>query len=279
MAKVAFAGLNAHRSFPGDCWHADGVVHIKDEIAEETPVALIYNRLPLVVMMASPQYLADFAVGFSVSEGIVVSSSEILDLDVRKHPEGIEINLEITPARFANLESKQRNLTGRTGCGLCGAQTLAQAIRHPQSVSKTVTIEQRVIQRALTLLPHHQPLNDFTGSVHAAAWVSLTGEIELVREDVGRHNALDKLIGALLSRGQSFDQGWLLLTSRASYEMIQKAAVAGIELVVAISAPTALAIRLARETGVTLIAFARDGRHTIYSNPQRLIQLSQALVA
>lgn len=128
-------------------------------------------------------------------------------------------------------------------------------------------------------MPDHQRLNRLTGSVHAAAWVNLNGDIELLREDVGRHNALDKLIGALISRGQLFNQGWLLLTSRATYEMIQKAAAAGIEVGAAFSAPTALAIRLARETGVTLIAFARDNRLTVYANPQRLIQHSQALVA
>lgn len=279
MAKVAYSGLNAHRIFPGDRWGGDGFQRVKDEIAEETPVALKYNGLSFVVMMASPQDLEDFALGFSVSEEIVTASSELLDLKVLRHPEGIEINLEIALDRFAELEKKQRNLTGRTGCGLCGAQTLAQAIRHPRGVPDHMTISHLALQRAVKLMFQHQPINAVTGSVHAAAWVNSDGEIQLLREDVGRHNALDKLIGALLSAGQSFNQGWLLLTSRASYEMIQKAATVGIELVAAISAPTGLAIRLARETGVTLVAFARDNRHTIYTHPKRLTQRQEALVA
>jgi FdhD protein len=279
VAKVAYAGLDAHRAFSGDCWSADGVKRVSDPIAEETPIALKYNGLPFVVMMATPQDLADFAVGFSVSEGIVASPSEILELSMHRHPEGMEIHLEIVAARFAELEQQQRNLTGRTGCGLCGAKTLALAIRHPHSVSGHMTIPHMALQRAVNSLGERQPLNAITGAVHAAAWVNVDGDIQLLREDVGRHNALDKLIGALLSRDLSFKQGWLLLTSRASYEMVQKAAMVGIELVAAISAPTGLAIRLAQETGVTLIAFARDNRHTVYTNPQRLTQQKQALVA
>lgn len=279
MGKIAFAGLSAHRSFVGEYWSGDGVRHVTDEIAEETPVAFQYNGLPFVVMMATPLDLDDFAMGFSLSEGIVASRNEILDLKIRTHPEGIEINLEIPPTRFADVERRQRNLIGRTGCGLCGAKSLAQAIRHPEGVQRQVTVKYVSLQRAVKSMPDHQRLNRLTGSVHAAAWVNLNGDIELLREDVGRHNALDKLIGALISRGQLFNQGWLLLTSRASYEMIQKAAAAGIEVGAAFSAPTALAIRLARETGVTLIAFARDNRLTVYANPQRLIQYSQALVA
>lgn len=279
MAKVAYAGLDAQRTFVGDCWSADGVKRVRDPIAEETPIALKYNGLPFVVMMATPQDLADFAVGFSVSEGIVASPSEILELSVHRHPEGMEIHLEIVAARFAELEQRQRNLTGRTGCGLCGAKTLAQAIRHPHVVSGQVSVAHVALQRAVKSLSERQPLNAVTGAVHAAAWVDGGGDIQLLREDVGRHNALDKLIGALLSRNVSFKQGWLLLTSRASYEMVQKAAMVGIELIAAISAPTGLAIRLAQETGVTLVAFVRDDRHTVYANPQRLSQQKEALVA
>lgn len=279
MAKVAYAGLSTHRRFAGERWNADGLTAVTDDIAEETPVALVYNGLPFVVMMASPQDLTDFALGFSLSEGIVEAPSEILDINIARHPEGIEVNLVIAAARFAELEKKQRNLTGRTGCGLCGAQSLAQAIRHPQTVTSQVIVPHTRLQSAVKSLAECQPLNAATGSVHAAAWVDLEGTIQLVREDVGRHNALDKLIGALFSRKTRLDRGWVLLTSRASYEMVQKAATVGIEIVAAISAPTALAIRLARETGVTLIAFARDNRHTIYANPERLTQQAEALVA
>ena len=279
MAKVAFAGLSTHRRFAGERWSTDGMIAVKDDIAEETPVALVYNGLPFVVMMASPLDLTDFALGFSLSEGIVESSSEILEINIAKHPEGIEINLAIAAERFAELEKKQRNLTGRTGCGLCGAQNLAQAIRHPQTVPSQVVISHAIVERAVQSLDEFQPLNVATGSVHAAAWVDFEGVIQLAREDVGRHNALDKLIGAMFSHGAPLNEGWLLLTSRASYEMVQKAATVGIEIVAAISAPTALAIRLARETGVTLIAFARDSRHTIYANPERLTQHAEALVA
>jgi FdhD protein len=279
MAKIAYAGLDNHRAFSGVRWSADGVERVRDSIAEETPIALKFNALPFAVMMATPQDLTDFALGFSVSEGIVASPSEILELTVHRHPEGVEIYLEIVAARFAELEQQQRNLTGRTGCGLCGAKTLAQAIRHPRAVSSQVRVAHIAVQRAVQALGERQPLNAITGAVHAAAWVDVDGDIQLSREDVGRHNALDKLIGASLVRELAFKQGWLLLTSRASYEMVQKAAMVGIELIAAISAPTGLAIRLAQETGVTLVAFVRDDRHTVYANPQRLAQQNEALVA
>ena len=279
MTRVAYAGLSTHRRFAGERWNAGGLTSVKDDIAEETPIALLYNSPPFVVMMASPQDLMDFALGFSLSEGIVGTTSEILDITIAKHPEGIEINLRIAALRFAELETKQRNLTGRTGCGLCGAQSLAQAIRHPQIVTHHLMISHAALQHAVKSLNEFQPLNVATGSVHAAAWINLEGIIQLVREDVGRHNALDKLIGALIASGAALDQGWLLLTSRASYEMVQKAATVGIEIVATVSAPTALAIRLARETGVTLIEFARENRHTVFANAQRLTQQAEALVA
>ncbi len=279
MSYVAYAGLKSHHQFSGERWDDGGVHVVKDRVAEETPVALRFNGTPFVVMMATPQDLTDFVLGFCLSEGIIEVANEIRDVALQKHPEGIEINVELASERFARLDKQGRNLTGRTGCGLCGTRELAQAMRHPPAVETGLTVTHGAISRALDSLSEHQPLNAVTGSLHAAAWVNELGEIQLAREDVGRHNALDKMIGALLAAGESFQTGWILLTSRASYEMIQKAATAGIQVVAAVSAPTGLAIRLARETGITLVAYARTDRHTLYTHPQRITEESKAIAA
>jgi FdhD protein len=168
------------------------------------------------------------------------------------------------------MADKGRNLTGRTGCGLCGASTLNQAIRQPQPVKSDIAVSAEDLHLALTELSKHQTLNQVTGAVHAAAWVVPNQGIIEIREDVGRHNALDKLIGFLLRNNKDLSAGFVIVTSRASYEMVQKTAWVGISLLAAISAPTGLAIRLANETGLTLIGFARDDQHVIYTHPQRL---------
>jgi FdhD protein len=256
-------------------WEADSVRDSCDVIAAEAALALLYNGRPYVVMMVTPQDIEDFVLGFSVSEGVVHNAGEVESVRVRPVPDGIEADVTIPTARFRELDRKQRNLTGRIGCGLCGAQTLAQAVRHPRPVARTAAMPAVALQQAMSSLAERQPLNAATGAVHAAAWVAENGEIVLVREDVGRHNALDKLIGAMLREKRSFHRGAALITSRASHEMIQKAATVGIEIVCAISAPTTLAIRVARETGVTLIAFARGDRHTTYTHPHRLTYKQQ----
>lgn len=241
-----------------------------DVIANETAVALVYNGKPHVVMMATPQDLEDFVLGFSLSEGVIRTPEELQAVRIHDAPDGLVAEIDIDVARGHALERARRNLTGRVGCGLCGAQTLAQAVRHPSTVPSAVRMRGEFLQKALSVLPDRQPLYAATGAVHAAAWVDGAGRLGLVREDVGRHNALDKLIGALMREHGRIDPGAVLLTSRASHEMIQKAATVGIEIVCAVSAPTALAIRLAEETGLTLAAFARGGRHTVYTHAYRL---------
>lgn len=242
----------------------------QDYIAEEVPISLIYNGMPHVVMLATPTNLEEFALGFSITEGIIKTPQEFLSSRIYNRSTGIEIQVKIPDERFQCMADKGRNLTGRTGCGLCGASTLKQAIRQPDPVHGSLTLEASELFSALRDIKRHQKLNQLTGSVHAAAWaVPHLGILEL-REDVGRHNALDKLIGWLLRTGKDLTAGFIIVTSRASYEMVQKTASVGITLLAAISAPTGLAIRLADEAGLTLVGFARDDQHVVYTHPQRL---------
>lgn len=251
-------------------WHNGQRSIEQDFIAEEVPVSLIYNGIPHVVMLASPTNLEDFVLGFSLTEGIIQNSSELLSTHLYNHSNGIEIQVKITPERFLCMADKGRNLTGRTGCGLCGASTLSQAIREPMAVSGNLSLSSDQLLLALTTIKKHQRLNQLTGSVHAAAWATPCHGVKQLREDVGRHNALDKLIGWLVRSNEDLSVGFVVVTSRASYEMVQKTTSVGISLLAAISAPTGLAIRLANETGLTLVGFARDQQHVIYSHPQRL---------
>ena len=242
-----------------------------DRVAEEEPVALTYQRTPHVVMLTTPADLEDLGVGFTLSEAVVHSPDEIKSVEVLNEAGRLEVRIGIAGERFAELLHRQRNLTGRTGCGLCGAETIEQAIRHPAPVGRGASITLPELHQALTELHSRQPLNAQTGSVHAAAWALPGKGIQLVREDVGRHNALDKVIGALTRAGVDCTAGYLVITSRASYEMVQKAATVGISLLAAVSAPTALAIRLAAEVRLTLVGFARAHRHVVYAHPQRLL--------
>lgn len=241
-----------------------------DYIAEEVPVSLVYNGLPHVVMLVTPTNLEEFALGFSITEGIIHSTKELLTTRIYNRSNGIEIHCQIPAERFACITDKGRNLSGRTGCGLCGASTLQQAVRKPNPVTGSFTLPASELVSALADLKRHQQLNQLTGSVHAAAWaIPGQGVVEL-REDVGRHNALDKLIGLLLRTRRNFAEGFVIITSRASFEMIQKAAFVGINLLAAISAPTGLAIRLAEEAGLTLIGYAREDQYVVYTHSQRL---------
>jgi FdhD protein len=241
-----------------------------DNVAEEIPVALEYNGISHAVMMASPANLEDFALGFSLSEGILRDRSELYECELVDGAEGIQVQLRIATERFVKLKEQRRNLTGRTGCGLCGAETLAQAIRHPAPVASEGRFTAAMMHAGFNTMLQQQTLQQKTGATHAAAWLDADGRIALVREDVGRHNALDKLIGALCAAGTDLSAGAALITSRASYEMVQKAATVGIGFVAAISAPTALAIRLAQQTGVTLVGFVRKDSHVVYANGHRL---------
>ncbi len=253
-----------------DRWQGDMHEKKQDYIAEEVPISLIYNGTPHVVMLATPTNLEEFALGFSITEGIIKNPQELLSARIYNRSSGIEVQLKIPDNRFQGMADKGRNLTGRTGCGLCGASTLKQAIRQPNQVNGDLSLSGAQLRSALTDIKQHQTLNRLTGAVHAAAWVVPGLGIVDLREDVGRHNALDKLIGLLLRTDKDLSAGFVIVTSRASYEMVQKTAWVGITLLAAISAPTGLAIRLADETGLTLIGFARDDQHVIYTHPQRL---------
>jgi FdhD protein len=264
---------NTHNDYPVQRWRGDAHADATERVAEEVPVALVFNGLPHVVMMASPADLQDFALGFCLSEGILASRDELHGTEVVAAGEGVEVHMSIDLVRYLPLEEKRRNLAGRSSCGLCGTETIEQAVRHPAPVGTGPQVHGAALDRAFASLSAQQALNAQTGAVHAAAWAAPDGEVRLVREDVGRHNALDKLIGALASGGVRFDDGIALITSRASFEMAQKAATVGITVLAAISAPTGLAIRLAQETGLTLVGFARPGQHNVYTNPQRMVGL------
>ena len=245
---------------------------VVEQIAEEAPIALVYNGVPHVVVMASPANLEDLALGFSLSEGVIGSAAELGGIEIVPEQTGYSVYLSIPSERVAIIEQRRRNMTARTGCGVCGAETIEQAIRAVPKVAagRGVTVGPAVTGHAMAAamkqLPSLQTLNAATGATHAAAWANFNGELQLVREDVGRHNALDKLIGALAAGGIDTAQGFAVITSRASYEMVQKAAMAGIGLLAAVSAPTALAVRIAREAGVTLAGFVRGERCMVYAD-------------
>ncbi|HNT39780.1 MAG TPA: formate dehydrogenase accessory sulfurtransferase FdhD [Rubrivivax sp.] len=245
---------------------AEGV----DWACEEQPVSLEYNGVSHAVMMATPTALEDFALGFSLTEGIVGAPEEILDTEVRAHGRGLCVAMRVTARRAAALRERRRTLAGRSGCGLCGVDSLDHFDRMPAAVSATQRIDAAVLAQAMREMARTQPLRDLTGATHAAAWMDADGHLHALREDVGRHNALDKTVGALLRAGLAPAGGALLVTSRASYEMVQKAAAAGAGVLAAVSAPTALAIRTAQALGLTLVAFARGQRHVVYSHAWRL---------
>jgi FdhD protein len=257
---------------PVRAWRDGRLRALEDCVAEEVPVALVYNGEPHVVMMATPLDLEDFALGFSYSEGVIEGRDELESLEVFRHEGGRshEIRMHIPSRRHDALLQRRRNLHGRTGCGLCGAETIADAIRSPRHVGAGVTITTAALRRAQDELRRRQALNSLTGATHAAAWAAPDGAVQLVREDVGRHNALDKLIGAMLREGRDPARGFALVTSRASYEMALKAAMAGMPLLAAISAPTDYAIRVAEEAGLSLIGFARGDSFVIYACPARV---------
>lgn len=253
-------------------WHDGEVDQVTDQVAEEVPIALTYQGVPHVVMLATPADLEDLAVGFTLSESIVDSPDEIQSVQAARRDDGaLEVRIGIGAAKLSELLRRQRNLTGRTGCGLCGAPTVEDAIRQPAAVGGGVQIGVDALHAALKELRNRQEINSRTGSVHAAAWVSPESGIQLVREDVGRHNALDKVIGAVVRAGGDFGAGYFIVTSRASYEMVQKAVTVGGTLLAAVSAPTAFAVRMAEASGLTLIGFAREHQHVVYAHPSRLL--------
>ncbi|TLY53701.1 MAG: sulfurtransferase FdhD [Gammaproteobacteria bacterium] len=230
---------------------AGAVARVRDAVAEEIPVALVYNGRPHAVMMATPADYEDFALGFSLSEAIIDQPVQCEKVEKVEALAGVELHLAIPASKAALIEQRARELTGRSGCGLCGTPTLDAAVRHPPPVADSATINEDALQCALAALTARQTLSAATGAVHAAAWANSDGEIVLLREDVARG-------------------GFAIITSRASFEMVMKAATVGIGFLAAISAPTALAIALARESNVTLIGFARADGYAIYAHAQRL---------
>jgi FdhD protein len=240
-------------------------------VAEETPVAFAYQGTSYAVMMATPADLEDFAVGFSLNEGVIRSSDEMEDVEIIRTEEGILLRIALAHAPADMFWERRRYLSGPSGCGLCGLESLAQAARRPRRVTGGIRVSADAINAAMKLLPTRQMMNRLTGALHAAAFWTPEDGIFLVREDVGRHNALDKLAGALVGAGRSASEGVVLLTSRVSVEMIQKAASMGAAIVAAISAPTALALRVAEAAGITLIAVARRDGFESFTHPHRLL--------
>jgi FdhD protein len=254
-------------------WNAGELLEGVDQVASEQAIALVYNGISHVVMMATPCDLEDFALGFSLSEGIIDSPQQLLDIEPRSLDKGIELAITIAAEPFARLKQKRRNLTGRTGCGLCGAESLEQAIPQLDTVKSTLAITHQALQRAIVALDKQRCLQQQTGALHGAAWCDPEGQIGCLREDVGRHNALDKLLGAMAKQALDSHSGFLLITSRASYEMVVKAVRANVGLLAAVSAPTTLAIALAEQSNMGLVGFSRAQRHVIYAGQRRLINV------
>jgi FdhD protein len=259
-----FREVQVQRARGGD------VEDVTDFVAEERPVGLLYQGVPHVVMLASPADLEDLGVGFTLSEGIAAEASDIHSVSVVHKDDSVTVNLGISSKSFSALLRQRRNLAGRTGCGLCGVENVEDAMRSPRHVGAGIRVTSDELHAQLAALHTRQPVNARTGSVHAAAWALPGKGIQLVREDVGRHNALDKVIGALVRADLGCSEGYFIITSRASFEMVQKSAMVGVSFVAAVSAPTALAIDVANKTGVTLVGFARADRHVIYSHPERM---------
>lgn len=251
-------------------WRDGDLQNAQDCLAEETPIALIYNGVSHAVMLATAQDLEDFALGFSLSEGIVQSASDLYGIEVQVQNNGIQLHCEIASEQFVQLKERRRTLAGKTGCGLCGAENLAQAMRYPALLKMQRSFDAKAIVRGLQAIQPLQLLQQQTGATHASAYVQADGMVSLLREDVGRHNALDKLVGAL-SKQVVDRKGFIITTSRASFEMVQKSASAGIGMLVAVSAPTGLAVRVAKQCGLTLVGFARDNRLVIYSHAENIM--------
>jgi FdhD protein len=240
-------------------------------LPEETPVALTYGGTTHAVMMASPADLEDFAVGFSLTEGIVSSPQEIQSIEVAQAGEGIDVQIRLKDAAGARFLARRRHLAGPVGCGLCGIESIDEALRRVADVRGAGTVFSSAdIVQAVRLLAKAQPMHAETGAVHAAGFYVAGRGIVVAREDVGRHNALDKLAGALARSGIDASQGAVVLTSRVSVEMVQKAAAIGSAAVFAVSAPTALAVRTAEEAGMMLVALVRGDEFDIFSHPERM---------
>ena len=245
-------------------------------LAEEVPVALVFNGITHAVMMASPANLEDFALGFALTEGLLQTPSQLFGVDTEVLAQGIEVRLEVAAQAEQALKERRRSMAGRTGCGLCGADSLGQ-VRLALPQAPEVMVATQAMFKAHAMLRSKQPEKLRTGATHAAAWANLQGDIVLVREDVGRHNALDKLIGALLKAKHDMASGFVCITSRASFEMVQKTVKAGAGVLTAVSAPTSLAVELAQDHNLVLAAMVRGEQFNAYSHGQRLISTQPSL--
>ncbi len=259
------------QQIPVRCATRDGgAIDRLDVLAEETPVALVYNGISHAVMMASPADLEDFAIGFSISEGIAADRSDLGAVEAVPVENGVEVRIELSSRAFWHLKDRRRTLAGRTGCGLCGVDSLDQTVRDLPHIENDLNVSLAAIHRALDALPEAQTHNRAARSLHGAAFATPDGMLKLVREDVGRHNALDKLIGGLVRAGIDPATGICVITSRCSFEMVQKAVSAGFPVLVAVSAPTLMARRLAEAHNLTMVALARPDSVVLVSHPERL---------
>lgn len=240
----------------------------QDWLAEEVPVALVYNGISHVVMMCTPKDLEAFALGFSLSEGIIDSPRDIFSIEVNPTCNGMEVQIELSSRRFAGLKERRRAMAGRTGCGVCGIEQLADIFRPVTPLPFTQTFSLANLDRALSQLRQVQNVGQLTGCTHAAGWISPQGELLGGCEDVGRHVALDKMIGIRAKQG--WQQGAILVSSRASYEMVQKSAMCGAEILFVVSAATSLAVEIAERSNLTVVGFSKPGRATVFTHPQRI---------
>ena len=258
---------------PARQWRAGahGPEGIERASPEEAAVGISYDSEPYAVLMATPQDVADLALGFTVSERIA-GAADVLDVRVSEHEEGLVADVLLSRAgSISARDRRRRNMEGRSSCGLCGVQSPEDALRALPVLPDGLTVTREAIQAGLAAMEPRQALGNLTRATHAAAWVSQDGEILLVREDVGRHNALDKLIGAALKQGLDPARAFVIVTSRCSYEMVEKTVLAGVALLVAISAPTALAVRKAQGANLTLVALARRDGHAVFTGAERVV--------
>ena len=247
----------------------DGACSVRpDWLAQEVPVALVFNGISHAVMLASPDDLADFALGFALTEGLLNGRDELYGIETERSEQGISLHLNVASACEWRLKERRRTLAGRTGCGLCGTESLDQ-VRRALPMAPEVSVPLGVMAQGQRALREWQALQQLTGAAHAAAWCDLDGRIVMLREDIGRHNALDKLVGAMTLAHCDPSQGWVLVTSRASFEMVQKTAMAGAGVLAAGSAPTSMAVDLAERCGLAMAGFVRGDEFVAYTQPQR----------
>jgi FdhD protein len=250
---------------------ADGQIAAQQRaVPAEVPIAISILGIGYAVMMATPSDLEDFAYGFARAERLIDAAADVISVDVRAEGEGVLLGIELVPERHDHVLKRVRHRVGESSCGLCGIENLEQALRPLPKLPAPPAIVPAAIFRALEALCAHQPLNAETGAAHAAAFCDADGAVIAAREDVGRHNAFDKLVGHCLRESRDMSAGFALLTARSSYELVEKAALAGVPLLVAISAPTGLAIERAKEAGLTLVALARADSVLVMTDPHGL---------